>query len=114
MVKGFGLETVKGDYRIQISQIRDLDDRGRGWLKRMRHFDWVQMEDFSEAFSVARKRWPETTAHEADTFYFLPCWRGFLRWLRLCVPLTPHRRKGAPCGSLLPAVLHFWDTTLNG
>jgi hypothetical protein len=60
----------------------------------MDHLDWVQMEDFSKAFSVARKRRPETTANEADTFYFLPCGRGFLRWLRLCVPSTPHRRKG--------------------
>jgi hypothetical protein len=81
MVTGFGLETVKGDYRVQISQIRD----------------------------VARKRWLETTAKWCRHVLFSP----FERITGAGVPLTPHRRKGAPCGSLLPAVLQFWNTTLN-
>jgi len=70
MVTGLGIETVKGNHRIPVSEIRALDEQGRGWLERMHEQAWVQIEDFSEALSVARARWPAMPAH--DAFYFPP------------------------------------------
>jgi hypothetical protein len=70
MVTGHGIETVKGNFHIQIAQIWERDIEGRGWPERLEKMDWVQIEDFCEALNVARKRWPERSANDADTFYF--------------------------------------------